>query len=437
MVLAAWILLRTISGKVTEIPSVSIRVTPANLIPLVVTAFIFLLISIHRLKLEREGRLRTSLHDLTMGLLLCGITGLSCTNDLLTTFFFIELVSGCCLVLVLDARDKPVLGATFMYGIVVAISSIFYLLGLIVVYQLTGTTNLSIIMETTALTTVVQENPKIFLFAIACFTIAFFAKIGFFPFHGWMPGVYAAAKPPVIGTFSAKTMVLFHSFHSIVLPLTSILQSTTMNAIIVVMGMVSMFFGALNAFAQKDFMRMLAYCQVYMSGLAACTLFLTDPASLGTMNTVSGFFYVVNGALMKVGLIMILNAVYQAKQTKNMEMIGGFIEKRKILALCYVVIIFSLAGIPPTSGFFAKWLVYNTVYTTVASTIGPVPGIAMLVFMSCMAIVEIMALLRSFHMIFMGKSRDLVPEAHARAGTWVLPAVIAAIAIILGLQPCL
>jgi formate hydrogenlyase subunit 3/multisubunit Na+/H+ antiporter MnhD subunit len=373
-----------------------------------------------------------------MLLLLCGITGLLCAYDLFTTFFFLELVSGCCVMLVIDTRDKAASSAAFKYAIMLAISSFFYLLGLSVVYNLTGTTNVLRILDTPALITILNEHSRSFMFAVACFLITFFVKIGLIPFHGWLPDVYVTANPVVICSFSAKSIALFYSFYSLIQPFSILHQFTTIIALIVMFGMISMFFGVLIAFAQKDFMRMLAYCQIYLSGLAACTLFLANPTSPEPgMNFLSGMYYIVNGALMKTGMILILHPAYLSNHTRNMEFLGGFIEKKRILAICYVICIFSLAGIPPTSGFFAKWLVYNTLYATMVPVGGQAAGIAMLIFLACMATVEIVVLLRSFHRIFLGKPHRKMMDVHVYAGMWGPPVVLTAIAIILGFQPSL
>jgi formate hydrogenlyase subunit 3/multisubunit Na+/H+ antiporter MnhD subunit len=105
-------------------------------------------------------------------------------------------------------------------------------------------------------------------------------------------------------------------------------------------------------------------------------------------------------------------------------------------ALSYIICALSLTGIPPLSGFYAKWLLYSVAYNFILELGGTAIAVLSLVFLICISMVTFIFLLRSFHQIFMGQATETTKEAcEVRWAMW-LPTIISAVsAVILGLQP--
>ncbi len=332
------------------------------------------------------------------------------------------------MILVAHAPGKLSTEAAFKYLIITAISAIFVLLGTLIVFILTGTSNISAVI---ANGDALIENPHLLMLVVACFIIGLGADIGLIPFHGWLPDVFPASTPTINGFFCAEPIALILTLYTLIQPFYEIYQSGIIIALMVGVGIVSMLFGALLAYPQKDFMRMIAYCSIDEFGHVVFALGL-----LTSMSFIAGQYYLVNSALMKTGMILSLGSVFISSGTRNMDSLGGLFGRMNKTALSYIICALSLTGVPPLSGFYAKWLLYNVAYAYMLPLGGIVAAVLTLILLVCISLISFIFLLRSFHRIFMGQSTGNLKKVNdIHLTMWLPTIVLAATAILIGLQP--
>ena len=415
-------------GQILETPRLSLRVDLTNIAGLVGVALIFFLTSIYNVKADKGGRLKPSLYNFFVLLFLFCMLGLLVSFDLFGIFLFVEMVIGVSIILVAHAPGKLSPEAAFKYLIITAVSALFVLLGVLIVFILTHNSNIFAIMANPS---ALIENSRLLMLVVACFIVGLGADIGLVPFHGWVPDVFPASTPVVNGFFCAEPIALILALYKIVYPFYAIYSSNVIIFLMVGVGLVSMVFGALLAYRQRDFMRMIAYCSIDEFGHMVFALGLFTSLSF-----IAGQAYVVNGALMKTGIILCLGSVFISSGTRNMDLLGGLVGRLRKTALSYIVCALSLAGIPPLSGFYAKWLLFNAVYNFLLPQAGAFVSVLALVLLICVSMISFIFLLRSFHRIFLGQStEDLVNVDEVPFAMWLPPAVLAGAAVLVGLLP--
>ncbi len=417
-----------LAGEVLEVPQLSLCADLTNIAGIVSVALIFFLTSIYNIKAEKGGRLKPSIYNFFLLLFLCCMLGLLLSRDLFGIYLFVELTVGVSVILVAHAPGKLSTEAAFKYLIITAISAIFVLLGTLIVFMLTGTSNISAVI---ANGDVLIENPHLLMLVVACFIIGLGADIGLIPFHGWLPDVFPASTPTINGFFCAEPIALILTLYTLIHPFYTIYPSDIIIVLVVGVGLVSMIFGALLAYPQKDFMRMIAYCSIDEFGHIVFALGL-----LTSMSFIAGQYYLVNSALMKTGMILSLGSVFISTGTRNMDSLGGLFGKMNKTALSYIICALSLTGVPPLSGFYAKWLLYNTAYDFLLHLGGIFTAVSALILLVCISMISFIFLLRSFHRIFMGQPTENLKKVNKVHLTMWLPTIIlAATAILVGLQP--
>jgi multicomponent Na+:H+ antiporter subunit D len=342
------------------------------------------------------------------------------------------LTVGVSVILVAHNPSKLSTEAAFKYLIITAISALFVLLGTLIVFILTGNSNIFAIINNPDVQARLTNNPHFLMLAVACFIIGLGADIGLVPFHGWLPDVFPGSTIIINGFFCAEPIALILTLYNLVYPFHRIYPSNVIVALMMGLGLISMVFGALLAYPQKNFYRMLAYCSIDEFGHSVFALGLLT----SSMSFVAGQYYLINSALMKTGMILSLGSVFFNSGIGNMDSLGGLLGKMKKTALSYIICALSLAGVPPLSGFYAKWLLYNAAYDFLLPLGGNVVAVSALILLVCISMISFIFLIRSFHRIFMGQSTqnlEKVNEVHLTM--WLPTAVLAATAVLVGLQP--
>jgi multicomponent Na+:H+ antiporter subunit D len=415
-----------------EVPQLSLYTDSRNIAGVVGVALIFLLTSIYNVKAEKGGRLKPNMYNFFLLLFLCCMLGLLLSCDLFGIYLFVELTVGVSVILVAHNPSKLSTEAAFKYLIITAISALFVLLGTLIVFILTGNSNIFAIINNPDVQARLTNNPHFLMLAVACFIIGLGADIGLVPFHGWLPDVFPGSTIIINGFFCAEPIALILTLYNLVYPFYRIYPSNVIIALMMGLGLISMVFGALLAYPQKNFYRMLAYCSIDEFGHAVFALGLLT----SSMSFVAGQYYLVNSALMKTGMILSLGSVFFNSGIGNMDSLGGLLGKMKKTALSYIICALSLTGVPPLSGFYAKWLLYNAAYDFLLPLGGIVLAVSALILLVCISMISFIFLIRSFHRIFMGQStQNLEKMNEVHLTMWLPTAVLAATAVLLGLQP--
>lgn len=271
--------------------------------------------------------------------------------DLLIIYVGIELQALSIYVLVgfltRNARSNE---AALKYVILGAFSSGFMLFGLSLFYGLTGTTQLDVIAIELAAP---DTNDPMLVLATLFLIVGLLFKLGVVPFHMWLPDVYEGAPSPVtafmstVGKVAGFAVILRLFLHS--LPDLTPIWFTS----VVIVAVLTMALGSLAALVQTNIKRMLAYSSIAHGGFLLLGLLAGGPKGLASVMLYLLVFTVMNLGMFAV--IVLLNR--GADRGEPIQDFAGLAKTHPGVALIALVFLLSLAGIPPTGGFFAKFYV--------------------------------------------------------------------------------
>ena len=287
-----------------------------------------------------------------------GMAVLVSAYDLIIIFIGIELMSLAIYVMVaFRRRDFLSNEAALKYFVIGAFAIGFFLYGVSLVYGLAGTTNFE------GLVLAIQQrnlatNP-VFLLGVGLILAGLAFKVSSVPFHMWTPDVYQGAPTPV--TSFMATAVKAASFAALLrlFYMCFMVNQAHWMPVVWVLAVVTMTLGNVVALVQRNIKRMLAY-----SSIAHAGYLLVGIAALSTSNdkAASGImFYVLSYAFMTLGAFAFVSAIEKRGATRGLEELdySGLGLEHPFLGMCMAVFMFSMAGIPPTAGFFAKYYIFS------------------------------------------------------------------------------
>ena len=276
-------------------------------------------------------------------------------HSLLTIYLGLELLSLSLYAMVAFDRDSsPASEAAMKYFVLGALASGMLLYGMSMLYGATGSLDLA---EIAAALSGSGENSMILIFGLCFIVVGLAFKFGAVPFHMWVPDVYDGAptavtlfigSAPKIAAFAMTMRLLVESLGSL---------SVDWQAMLVILSVLSLALGNVIAIAQTSIKRMLAYSTISHVG------FLLLGLLAGTAEGYSAaMFYAITYALMAIGgfgmIILISRAGYEADQLDDFK---GLNDRSPWFAFMMLILMFSMAGVPPTVGFYAKLSVLQAV----------------------------------------------------------------------------
>jgi NADH-quinone oxidoreductase subunit N len=277
------------------------------------------------------------------------------SNDLIGLYLGIELQS--LSLYVLASSDKNSIKSTeagVKYFILGALSSGLFLYGCSLIYGFSGHTNYFLINEN------INNGNLGVLFGFVFILIGLAFKISSAPFHMWAPDVYEGSPTSVTAFFSlapkvaglgALIKILFIAFGNII---------NEWKLILTIISILSMFIGALAAIGQTNIKRLMAYSSIGHIGYALIGLVTGVSSGLSATLIYISIYVVMNIAVFSCVFFFKRGNVY----FENISDLSGLSKNHPILALCFTLILFSLAGIPPLAGFFAKFYIFKSAIET-------------------------------------------------------------------------
>ena len=273
-------------------------------------------------------------------------------NDLILFYLGLELQS--LSLYILASIDRDNLKSTesgIKYFVLSALSSGLLLYGCSLLYGFTGSTNFELIASQLN-----RENTGA-IFAMVFILVGLAFKISAVPFHMWTPDVYEGAPTSITSYFAVVPKVaglaLLIKFMNV--PFSNILLEW--QTIIIFLSIASMILGAVAAMIQKNFKRLLAYSSIGHIGYA-----LAGVATGAIAGYQSAIVYISIYVIMNIGAFSCLYLLKKDGQYKeNINDLSGISKKHPLLAISLLIILFSLAGVPPLGGFFAKFYVFVAV----------------------------------------------------------------------------
>lgn len=300
--------------------------------------------------LKSEGLGRPELMILIM-LSVLGMMVLISANDLMVLYMGLELQSLPLYVIAAMRRDSLRSSeAGLKYFLLGALSSGLLLYGVSLIYGFTGATGYDDIAF--AMTEGINQGAVVgIVFLVA--GMAF--KISAAPFHMWTPDVYEGS-PTIITAFFAvvpklAAMTLFlRATYSMLGP-----ASEAWQQVVVAIAVLSMVIGALGAIMQTDLKRLMAYSSIAHMGYALVGLSSALPEGLASV-----MVYMVIYVVSTLGIFaVILSLSQEGVRITKINALAGYSKSHPLHAACMMTFMFSMAGIPPLAGFFAKWFVFS------------------------------------------------------------------------------
>ncbi len=281
-----------------------------------------------------------------------GMITMGAATDLIVVFLALEILSLALYILVGFNRDEPRSAeASLKYFLLGAFASAFFVFGVALVYGATGTTNLDGIAAALGMAATV---PPLLYGGIALLIVGLGFKVALVPFHMWAPDAYQGA-PTMVTAFMAAAVKAagFAAFVRIFLAAFPAANDVWSWAL-AVLAAATMTLGNLAALRQTSLKRMLAYSSIAHAGYAAVGLVPGTAAGAASV-----LFYLLVYGFMTIGAFAVVLALERAGEDDVLRMqFAGLAERQPLLAAAMAVFMFSLAGVPPLAGFFAKFYVF-------------------------------------------------------------------------------
>ena len=289
---------------------------------------------------------------------LLGVMVMISASNFLSMYIGLEIMSLSLYALVALQRDSATATeAAMKYFILGALASGLLLYGMSMLYGATGT--LDVAGVSTAISNGVA-NPNLLVFGLVFVVAGLAFKVGAVPFHMWVPDVYQGAPTAVVMLIgSAPKLAAFAFFMRL---LVEGLQPMMVHwsGMLVILAVLSMAIGNISAIAQTNIKRMLAY-----SSIAHIGFFLLGVLSGNIDGYSSAMFYMVVYVLMTMGAFgVILMLSREGFEADTLDALKGLNQRNPWLAFIMLLLMFSMAGVPPTAGFYAKFSVLNAIVQT-------------------------------------------------------------------------
>ena len=283
--------------------------------------------------------------------LLCmaGLLGIAITGDAFNAFVFLEVSSLSTYVLIALGHDRRAVLSAYQYLIVGTIGATFYVLGVGLLYVMTGSLNLADIAGRIG----DIDNIRPLLAALAFITVGISLKVALFPVHLWLPNAYAFA-PSVVTAFLASTATKV-ALYLLLRYLFSIfgvvfLTDLPVTEILIVLSVAAMIVASVVAVFQANIKRMLAYSSVAQIGYITLGIALITQTGL-----TGGIVHIFNHAVMKAALFMAVGCIVFRTGVVRIEDLAGIGRRMPLTMGAFVIAGLGLIGVPGTVGFVSKY----------------------------------------------------------------------------------
>jgi multicomponent Na+:H+ antiporter subunit D len=255
-----------------------------------------------------------------------GLTGLFLTADVFSFYVFFELAMVAAYVITATGEDRRHLGAAFIFAVVNLVGTFVFLLGIAGLYHVTGTLAMDQIADR-----ILEVEPASALLIAVLFFVAFGVKLGLFPFHFWLPPVYVGARPAVAAILSGALANIgaygLLRFGAGVLPE----QLAAGSTVLIVIGTMSIIYGAIQAIARRSTAEVLAYSAIGQAGYVILAIGIG-----GAVGFAAAVLYAVVNSLNKTLLFLA----------------GGL--RGWLVGGAFAIGALSVAGVPPAAGYLGK-----------------------------------------------------------------------------------
>ena len=355
------------------------------------------------------------------------------SQDLLVIFISLELLSLSLYILAgFDKHSPRSAEASLKYFLFGGMSAAFMLFGFSLLYGMSNSTSLSAIAKS------IHGQPinPLLIIAIVTTVIGFGFKIAAAPFHFWAPDVYQGAPLPSAAFIASGSKVasFFIFFQILVLGFAGAEGSATLRhfqsgwvPVLVMVAGLSMLLGNLVAIVQTSLRRLLAYSAVAHAGYMLLAYVTHTQQSLAAL-----LYYVATYSLATLGVLGVLAVTEKQLGNDTISDLAGLSRRAPFLSICLAIFLLSLAGIPPLSGFFAKFLLFTSV---LAADPGSTLLLWLVVIAIAMSAVSLFYYLRVLKKVYVSDPVAEAQEIQSPLLTQIIVGLLAAGVVLLGCVP--
>ena len=287
-----------------------------------------------------------------------GMIMLVAAVNLLTVFIGLELMSlSLYLMIAMSHEQKLSKEAAIKYFILGSFASAIFLYGVSFIYGSTGSVNITDFMQSAA--TLVKTS-KLFLFGTVFIILGYCFKISIAPFHAWTPDVYQGAPTPITSFMATAVKVVSFAAFMRVIATQPLLGSQNLFDVMQWLAVITMTVGNVAAIMQSNLKRTLAYSSISHSGYLLVGVITAGISQNSAYSATSVLIYLFTYCLMTMGAFAIISLMEKSETTIiNTDDLAGFSKNQPVLALGLSICLLSMAGLPPTLGFFSKFYLFS------------------------------------------------------------------------------
>lgn len=315
---------------------------------LLLTQFVALLLAIYARRYFKADDAAGAWFWPLTGFLIAGLNALFVSADLFNLYVTLELVGLAAVALVAAGGGAQQVAAALRYLFATLVGSGAYLLGVALIYGAYGTVSIA-----TLLPLVTDDAPRLVWIAGGLMVAGLMLKTALFPFHFWLPPAHGGAPAPVSALLSA--LVVKASFYLILRlwlgPLQPVLPAFAW--LLAVLGAAAIFWGSWQAIRAVKLKRLIAYSTVAQLGY----LFLIFPLLSAPGALQAGVLQVFAHGLAKAGMFAAAGVLIKATGQDTVAGLAGAVERLPVTMFAFALSGITLMGLPPSSGFLAKWLI--------------------------------------------------------------------------------
>ncbi|MEM7177449.1 MAG: monovalent cation/H+ antiporter subunit D family protein [Pseudomonadota bacterium] len=282
---------------------------------------------------------------------LCGLLGMAITGDAFNIFVFMEISSLAMYGMIAMGPDRRALVAAFQYLVIGTVGATFYVIGIGLIFALTGSLNLYDIAQ---ILPGVETKTPIYA-GLGFIAVGLSLKIALFPLHLWLPNAYAFA-PSAATAFLAATatkvaIYLLIRFAYSIFGIQFTFSSPGIQGGLLLLACLGMILPSLIAIFQVNVKRMLAYSSVSQVGYMILGIGIANEAGL-----TGGISHMFNHAIIKACLFLAIGSVFFTTGIRRIEQMAGLGRTMPLTMAAFVIAGLALIGVPGTAGFVSKWL---------------------------------------------------------------------------------
>ncbi len=341
-------MLKTQMGSWPEPYGITLVADRFSAFMILISAIVFLAVTIYSIQSIDYDRLKNNYFLFTYGILM-GVNGSFLAGDIFNLYVWFEVMLMGSFILISFGGERTQLEGAIKYLILNLISSFFFLAGIGILYGKMGSLNMADLAYKFSLT---GDFPSLFEPSLILLLVGFAIKGALFPFFFWLPASYHTPPPAVSALFAGLLTKV--GIYSLIRIYTLFLHyyDYFWNPIILWMGILSMVIGVITATSQFDFRKILSFHIISQVGYVIIGLAFFTVSGLA-----AAIFFLGHNMLSKTNAFLVAGWVHREKGTLNLKNLGDMFNRHTLWGILFFISAFSLAGLPPLSGFAGKYLV--------------------------------------------------------------------------------